>query len=54
VGEAGSSTAEFLALAIEGNVRQTIADILESSEVIPAGKPRATSREGDVAVRGVH
>jgi carbonic anhydrase len=33
-GEASSSNAEFLNLAIEENVRQTIADLLEQSEVI--------------------
>jgi carbonic anhydrase len=33
-GEANSSNAEFLNLAIEENVRQTIADILSSSDVI--------------------
>ena len=33
-GEANSSNSEFLNLAIEENVRQTIADILDQSEVI--------------------
>jgi carbonic anhydrase len=33
-GEANSSNAEFLNLAIEENVRQTIADLLDQSEVI--------------------
>ena len=56
-GEANSSNEEFLSLAIEENVRQTIADILEQSEIlstmVEAGEVMVVGGVYDLATGGV-